>query len=71
MKSMNTTSLNTQSKMMHPARTKPATSGDFDAQFQALLSQWNHHQTLRTAGAPAADLYHSRAQLDEYRLGCR
>jgi len=37
-------------------------------QFERLLKTWNQHQTLRQQGAPVADLFASRAKLDDVRL---
>ncbi len=39
----------------------------FDDAFERLLAAWRHHQDLRAAGASIADLYASRARLDEAR----
>ncbi|MEE9416461.1 MAG: hypothetical protein V3V01_14350 [Acidimicrobiales bacterium] len=37
-------------------------------QFHQLLNTWNHHQELRSDGADLAELWTSRANLDDVRL---
>lgn len=48
--------------------TTHMTQAQFDQEFHALLTSWNKHQELRTAGAPLPELYRSRADLDAHRL---
>lgn len=37
-------------------------------EFNELLKTWNAHQDLRQQGAPVAQLFESRAKLDEVRV---
>lgn len=37
-------------------------------EFTQLLQTWNAHQDLRQQGAPVAQLFESRAKLDEVRV---
>ncbi len=39
--------------------------------FHKLLSTWIRHQDLKSTGAPVAELYHSRIELDEARTQAR
>ncbi len=41
----------------------------FDADLADLLTRWNHHEDLRRADAPIADLVESRGRLDVIRSG--
>ena len=43
----------------------------FDARFEELTRRWEHHQSLRRAGACIADLACSRRALDEARSRLR
>lgn len=42
-----------------------------DTKFNVLLERWNHHQQLRTAGAPIPTLAASRTLLDSARSSLR
>ena len=39
--------------------------------FHNLLSNWTRHQDLKSIGAPVAELYYSRIELDEARTQAR
>ncbi len=57
-----------------PANNSPAT--DYNTSWAVpalgqLLKTWNNHQELRATGATPAELWNSRAELDQVRLEVR
>ena len=57
--------------MTNTATTTTALTNAEETAFQALLSTWTRHQDLKSSGAPVADLYYSRIELDEARTQAR